>query len=281
VTASAALAAGAARLGGAGIPEAQMDAELLLRHVLGWSRADLIARENDPLPASREASFLHLIAERAARRPLQHLIGTAHFWRHEFMVTPDVLVPRPETELLVELALARLRGRARPTVVDVGTGSGCIALSLAEERPDAIVHAVDLSAPALRVARENARRLGLESRVTLHEGDLLAPVAHLAHAVDLVVSNPPYVDSAELPLLPPEVRDHEPRGALLAPDAPYGIYGRLLQQAAGLAPGAELLLEVGRGMGERVGQLCREAGLILEGIHPDLAGISRVVHARK
>ena len=137
------------------------------------------------------------MAERARRVPLQQLVGTQAFWRHEFKVTRDVLTPRPETELLVEASLEVLRDTARPLIVDVGTGSGCIALSLAAERPDARVHATDVSPAALAVARENARRLGLADRVSFHEGDLLQPLASQFGAIDLVVSNPPYVDERE------------------------------------------------------------------------------------
>jgi release factor glutamine methyltransferase len=265
------------RLRDAGVPEPALDAELLLRHALGWDRAAVIARGADTVPAAEEKRFFALVDERAARRPLQHVTGTQAFWRHEFLVTPDVLVPRPETEILVEAALALMRGLEAPVVVDVGTGSGCIALSIAAERPDAAVHAVDISAAALAVARENARRLG-QTGVELHEGDLLEPVAHLAGRVDIVVSNPPYVDPGELPSLAPEVRDHEPRRALLAPDGPYGIYGRLATASCRvLRPGGHLLAEVGRGMAETVAGTFRAAGLAGIQARPDLAGVERVV----
>ena len=270
------------RLRDAGVPDPALDAEALLRHVLRWDRAAVIARGGDTLAGAEERRFVALVDERAARRPLQHVTGTQAFWRHEFLVTPDVLVPRPETEVLVEAALERMHGLDAPVVVDVGTGSGCIALSIAAERPDAVVHAVDVSPAALAVARENTRRLRLPTLVELHEGDLLEPVAHLGGHVDVVVSNPPYVDPGELPSLAPEVRDHEPRAALLAPQAPYGIYGRL---AAGscrlLRPGGHLLVEVGRGMAETVAQTFRAAGLDSIETRPDLAGIPRVVSGRR
>ena len=223
-----------------------------------------------------------LVEQRAGRRPLQHLTGTQAFWRHDFLVSPAALIPRPETELLVEAALDAMRGLATPVVVDAGTGSGCIALSLAAERPDADVHAVDVSPAALAVARENARRLGLEGRVAWHEGDLLAPVSHLRGAVDLVVSNPPYVHPAELPLLAPEVRDHEPRAALLAPDPPYGVYDRLARQSRDLLrPGGHLLVEVGDGMSDGVAERLRAAGLQPAAARPDLAGVPRIVASRR
>jgi release factor glutamine methyltransferase len=269
------------RLREAGVPEPALDAELLLRHVLGWDRAAVIARRADTVPATEEKTLFALVDERAARRPLQHVTGTQAFWRHEFLITPDVLVPRPETEILVEAALELMRGLEAPVVVDVGTGSGCIALSIAAERPDADVHAVDISAAALAVVRENARRLG-QTRVELHEGDLLEPVAHLGGKVDIVVSNPPYVDPGELPSLAPEVRDHEPRQALLAPDGPYGIYGRLADASCRLLrPGGHLLAEVGRGMAETVAETFRAAGLSGIQTRADLAGIPRVVSGHR
>ena len=271
----------AERLSAAGVPDATWDAELLLRHVLGWDRAALAGRIRERLPDDPRARFDALVQERARRRPLQHLTGVQAFWRHDFLVTPDVLIPRPESELLVEAALDLLADRHAPVIVDVGTGTGCLALSLAAERPDAVVHAIDISPAALAVARENARRLGLGGRVELHEGDLLGAVAALRGALDLVVSNPPYVDPAEIGTLQPEVRDHEPRAALLAPEPPYGIYRRLTAQAvAGLRPGGHLVLEVGRGMAAEVAGLCRTAGLTVTGSRRDLGGTERVVIAR-
>jgi release factor glutamine methyltransferase len=164
----------------------------------------------------------------------------------------------------------------------VGTGSGCIALSLAAERPDAIVHAVDVSPAALAVAAENAWRLALATRVRFHEGDLLGPVGHLGRSLDLVVSNPPYVDPAELPALEPEVRDHEPRGALLATDPPpLGIYRRLAAEAAPLLrQDGHVAVEVGRGMAAEVSAAFAAAGFEPREIRRDLQGIQRVVIAR-
>jgi len=281
VTVDEALRKGALRLAEAGVPDAAWQSELLLRHVVGWDRSSLLARGAESLSGEAMARFDELVAERARRRPLQHLTGRQAFWRHEFLVTPDVLIPRPETELLVEAALELLRGLPSPTIVDVGTGSGCVALSLAAERPDAAVHAVDVSPGALAVAAENARQLGLGERLRLHEGDLLGPVAFLARRLDLVVSNPPYVDPAEIESLPPEVRDHEPRRALLAPDAPYGIYRRLAADAARLLrQGGHVAVEVGKGMAAEVAAAFGAAGFEATEIRRDLQGIERVVIAR-
>jgi release factor glutamine methyltransferase len=266
------------RLTRAGVPDAAWDAELLLRHALGRDRAALLASGGEALPAGPAARYAVFVAARAARQPLQHLTGTQSFWRHEFRVGPAVLIPRPETELLVEVALELLRPLDAPVVVDVGTGSGCIAASLAAERGDAIVHATDISRPALAVAASNLRRLGLEGRVALHEGDLLGPVAALGLRVDLVVSNPPYVDPAEHAALQPEVRDFEPRLALLDPGGAYGAYRRLAPQAASaLRPGGRLAVEIGAGMQDGVMALLRAAGYETLETRRDLRGLPRVV----
>ncbi|MET0552752.1 MAG: peptide chain release factor N(5)-glutamine methyltransferase [Vicinamibacteria bacterium] len=276
-----ALERAALRLAAAGVEGARPDAELLLRHVRGWDAAGLILGMREALPDDDRAAFEELVAARARRVPLQHLTGEQAFWRHVFRVTPDVLIPRPETEILVEAALEAVRGVAAPRIVDVGTGSGCIALSLAAERPDATVHAVDLSPAALAVARDNARRLGLADRVRFHEGDLLAPVA-AEPRFDLVVSNPPYVGEGEIPSLAPEVRDHEPRMALTPPGERASMYGRLASAAAAhLAPAGALIVEIGSGMTEEVVQALSGAQLSVRRVLPDLQGIDRILVAAR
>ncbi len=282
MTVSLALDQGAARLRQAGVPDAAWDAERLLRHLTGWDRARLLLAGSEELPAPTEAAFLRLIAQRAQRIPLQHLTGTQAFWRHQFLVSPDVLIPRPETELIVESALQALTGTRRPVIVDVGTGCGCIALSLAAERPDATVYGIDFSGAALTMARENASRLGLVDRVCFLPGDLLTSPPVGAGAAQLIVSNPPYLDAAEIADLAPEVRDHEPRQALVPPDNRYGAYRRLAPQAVPLlAPGGTLIVEVGRGMAEEVGAICLAAGLKVRAVLRDLQGIPRTVVAGK
>ncbi len=268
------------RLSRAGIADAALDAETLLRHVLGWDRARLVTGAREFVTQAEAARFHSLVDERAARRPLQHLVGTQAFWRHEFLVTPDVLIPRPETEILVEAALARLAPLERPRVVDVGTGSGAIALSIAAELAGAEVHATDVSEPALAVARTNARQLGLEARVQFHCGDLLAPVRGLRF--DAILSNPPYVDRADAASLAPEVRDHEPALALFPAEGDaYAVYRRLIPAAAPLLrEGGWLLLEVGQGMADTVAGLCTQAGFTVEAVLRDLQGIPRTVVAR-
>ncbi len=282
MTARALLREAAVALRAAGVEAPDWDAERLLRHVLDWDRAALLARLDAEVEPAKAARFRSLVGERARRVPLQQLVGTQAFWRHEFLVTADVLIPRPETELLVEAALDTLRELTDPLVVDVGTGSGCIALSLAGERPDARVHATDLSRAALEVARENARRLGLAQRVAFHEGDLLEPVAELAGAIDLVVCNPPYVDEAQRDTLAPEVREHEPATALFAPEHGLGIYRRLVPAALrALRPGGTLIVELGAGQGAAVERLCSAAGLAISEVRQDLPGIPRALVASK
>jgi release factor glutamine methyltransferase len=282
VTILESLAAATAALAKAGVAHAPLDAEALLRHVTGRDRAALLADPRQSLDAGQESRFLALVEERTHRRPLQHLLGTQAFWRHDFRVTPDVLIPRPETEVLVEAAIERLRPLDQPTIVDVGTGSGCIALSLAAELPLAVVHGVDVSAAALSVARDNGERLGLSQRVAWRQGDLLAPVQDLAGRISMVASNPPYVDPADAPSLAPEVRDHEPALALFPPGDAYTIYRRLIPDAARvLSPRGWLLLEVGQHMSERVSALCTDAGFELQAVLPDLQSIPRVVVARR
>lgn len=278
----AALRRGARRLVQAGILNGSWDAELLLRHVTGWDRARLLTSQDEPLSDEDLARFESLVTERARRRPLQHLLGSQAFWRQELLVDGRVLIPRPDTEILVERALAELREVQRPTVVDVGTGSGGIAIALASERPDAQVHATDISPDALDVARENARRTGLLERIRFHAGDQLTPLRGLFGQIDAVVANPPYVDPADEPSLAPEVAVHEPRLALFDRDGQYGAYARLAPQAlAALRPGGWLLVEIGAGMQAGVEGLLSGAGLELGAASRDLNGHVRVLAARR
>jgi release factor glutamine methyltransferase len=276
------LAEAARELRGAGVQSPEWDAERLLRHVLRADRAAIVASPGASVAADAERRFRELVRERASRVPLQHLVGTQAFWKHEFVVTPDVLIPRPETELLVEESLALLHGLQQPLIVDVGTGSGCIALSLAAELPAATLHATDVSSTALAIARGNGERLGLAQRVTLHHGDLLKPTAALRGRVDLVVSNPPYVDRRERGALAPEVRDHEPALALYPPGAPDSIYRRLVPAAfEWLAPGGFLVVEIAPSLVDAVAELFSQAGFVDARVGADLAGLPRMVRGRK
>jgi release factor glutamine methyltransferase len=277
------LAEAARELRGAGVQSPEWDAERLLRHVLRADRAAIVASPGASVAADAERRFRELVRERASRVPLQHLVGTQAFWKHEFVVTPDVLIPRPETELLVEESLALLHGLQQPLIVDVGTGSGCIALALAAERENAELHATDVSEAALAVARDNARRLGLDGRVAWLRGDLLEPVAAAVRGrADLVVSNPPYVDPAERDSLAPEVRDHEPQLALFPPGDALSVYRRLVPAAAEvLKPGGALVVEIAPALEHAVAGLLEAAGLEGIEVRPDLAARPRVVLGRR
>jgi release factor glutamine methyltransferase len=258
-------------------PTPRLDAELLLAHALGWPRARLLAeRAHAPSPA-QAAAFAAMLARRAALEPVAYIVGQKEFFGLDFYVDPRVLVPRPETELLVELALAaasRLPPHAsRPLIADIGTGSGAIAVALAAHLPEATVYATDLSAGALAVAARNVERHGLTGRVTLLHGDLLAP---LPGPVDLIVSNPPYTVLAEVE---PNVLAHEPHLALEGGPDGAALYRRLLAMAPEyLRPGGAVLLEIGAWQGELVAGLLRQAlPAATVSVHQDLAGRDRVV----
>ena len=253
--------------------EAVLDAEVLARHVLGWDRAQLLTRLHLPSPPGFDSAFSAVITRRAAREPVAYITGHREFWGLDFLVSPAVLIPRPETELIVERALGLLRPDTPATIVDVGTGSGCIAVSLAHERPLARVVAVDRSPAALRVAALNVAGHGQGTRVHLVRGNLLDPIAG---QVDLIVSNPPYVNRADAGALQPEVTRFEPGDALFASDAGLAVLRILLETAAArLAPHGHLIVEFGAGQDHALRVSAGQSGWTIE-IAPDLAGIPRV-----
>ena len=255
VTLGDALAAAIARLAAAGVPEPRADAEVLLARALDTTRAGLVVGARRPLPGTAARDFAALVGRRAGREPLHYILGEREFWSLPLAVDRRVLVPRPETELVVETAL-RLAPAAR-RVLDVGTGSGAIAAALARELPAARVWASDVDTDALAVARANLARQA--PGVALVCGDLLAPFR--TAAFDLVAANPPYVADAELGGLAPEVRDHEPRVALAAGPDGLAALGRLMAEAPRvLAPGGWLVVEVGAGQAAAVRRLAEEAG---------------------
>jgi release factor glutamine methyltransferase len=259
-----------------GSPTPRLDAELLLVHGLGLSRIELYTQHQRPLNDDELAACRELVRRRGLREPVAYVIGSWGFRGLDLAVDARVLVPRPETELLVDRCLELLDGVERPRVVDVGTGSGAIALSLKSERPDAEVVACDISQDALDVAAANAARLGLD--VELHISDLLAQVP--GDGFRLVVSNPPYVSEREMADLEPEVAEHEPRLATVAGPDGFEIYRRLLPEAAGrLVDGGSLALECGGGQAPALVSELAAAGYGQAGIDPDLAGIERVVWA--
>jgi release factor glutamine methyltransferase len=268
----------AARFTERGLATPRLDAELIVAHVLALPRVQLYVQFDRPLSATELPDIRALIKRRQAGESIAYLVGKKEFWGLELAVDARVLVPRPDTETLVEEARARLEGREAPRIADVGTGSGALAVTLAKLRPDAAVFAGDISGAALEVARGNAERLGV--RVTFVEGDLAAPLA--AHApFDLMMANLPYVPSAELAGLPPEVRA-EPRLALDGGDDGLQLVRRLIAAApALLASGGALALEIGIGQAEATAGLLRDAGFVEVRARPDLAGIDRVVAGRK
>jgi release factor glutamine methyltransferase len=260
---------------GLGPRDAAFDAELLARWVLGWDRAELLTRADQPPSADFTARYDALITRRARREPIAQVVGHREFWGRDFEVTRDVLVPRPETELIVETALELYVGSTPHRIVDVGTGSGCLAVSLALEWPAAHVLATDVSHAALRVAARNAARHAAADRVHLVRADLLAG---LAPGFDVIVSNPPYVRSGDRRALSPEVRDYEPPEALFGGADGLDIVRALLDQAgAALESKGRLLMEFGAGQDDRVTALVAECPrLELETIRCDLQGIPRV-----
>lgn len=268
------LRAAVARLATSGIADPARDARVLLAHAMGVGPDRLTLHLAEPASPEVLAQFEALIAARARRVPVSHLTGQRLFWGRLFLVTPDVLDPRPETETLVQEALAHPFRR----VLDLGTGSGCILLSLLAERPDATGVGADLSPAALAVAQENAVRLGLDGRAGFVLSDWCAAVPG---GFDLIVSNPPYIAAQEMPALAPEVRDHEPHLALTDGDDGLGAYRALLGQAISrLEPQGRLLVEIGPTQGTAVSAMFRRAGLSAIRIHRDMDGRDRVVCGR-
>jgi release factor glutamine methyltransferase len=267
----------AARFTERGVPTPRLDAELLAAHAFGLSRVQLYTQFDRPLEAAELSTFRALVKRRQAGEPVAYLTGHKEFWSLDLAVGPQVLVPRPDTETLIEEALARLPPGRPARVADVGTGSGAIALALARERPEISVFASDLSAKALAVAQGNAERLGLA--VTFVEGDLLAPL--FPHGpFDLVAANLPYVPTAEIPNLAPEVRA-EPLEALDGGPDGLDLLRRLITGVSSvLLPGGSVVLEVGAGQAPATVAYCARAGLVEVCTRRDLAGIERVVAAR-
>ena len=271
---------GADEIARAGIAEARFEAELLLRHALGCSRESLLARLQEPVPAEATGHFFQLVERRRGRVPVQYIIGTQEFHGLSFRVTPAVLIPRPETEGVVEQTVLELKTERAPRIADIGCGSGCISIALAQTLEDAELVAIDRSKAALAIARENALRHGVAARVEFVEGDLLEPVADAD--LDAVVSNPPYIPDEELAALEPEVTEHEPRSALSGGADGLNVIRRLVPQAhRALRPGGVLVMEIGHGQSQAVEALLREAAMEEERVVADLAGIPRVVIARK
>jgi release factor glutamine methyltransferase len=265
----------------AGVDTPRLDAEVLLAHVLGKERGWVWAHPEVVPAAGDEERFRALLARRLGREPLAYLLGEWEFYGRPFFVTSDVLVPRPETELLVEAVVAWAREQQAATLADIGAGSGAIAITLALELPDAHIIAVDLSPRALAVARRNAERHGAADRVTFLEGDLLEPVRDAGCApLDVIVANLPYIAEEEYSVLMPEVRDHEPPLALRAAEGGLALIRRLISAAPTLLAGSGLLaLEVGAGQADVVASLLTETGWRQLRVIDDYGGIPRHVLA--
>lgn len=256
----------------------RLDAEILLLHVLGrrGQRAYLFAHALDVLEENFLEIYEGLLAQRCRGVPVQYITGHQEFWGLDFEVTPDVLIPRPETELVVEAALNGMPAGAR--VCDVGTGSGCIAIAIAHTRPDASMHAIDISGPALMVARRNALRH--KASVLFLQGDLLAPIAH--RSMNLIVSNPPYIGLRERDEVELQVQEHEPAIALWAGVDGLDAYRTLLPQAHDrLLGGGQLVVEMGHGMSAALQQLCKQQKWRSVTCIRDLQGIDRVMVCQK
>lgn len=300
-----ALKEGINRLNGASVPSSPFAAELLLIHALGRDRTWLYTYPEHSLDSATLEKYFALIARRAAGEPTQYIIGKQEFWGLEFEVTPAVLIPRPETEHIIEVAIERVSPARRNEelhIADVGTGSGCIAVALAKEFPNAQIIATDISPAALEVARRNAVRHNVAHRIEFTEADLLQPAVHrspisahqsstshsplaTSHSVSsqnllhLIVSNPPYIADSEAPTLQREVREHEPKIALFAGPTGLEIYTRLIEQAESrLAPEGFLILELAYGAAERVREMIEARRAWRDtSITNDLAGIPRVL----
>jgi release factor glutamine methyltransferase len=315
-----ALKQGLAQLREAHVPSFTLAAELLLLHVLGRDRTWLYAHPEEQIAAAHAERYFDLISRRAAGEPTQHLTGKQEFWGLEFEVTPDVLIPRPETEHVIEVALDRLAARELRAghkqaltseglqIADVGTGSGCIAIALAKELPQATIFATDISSAALAIASRNAARHLVSDRIHFLESSLLdglstvgaryivplrtqgadselhgTPVTdHGSRSFDLIVSNPPYVGRREAASLMREVRDHEPEVALYGGEEGYELYADLIaQSAAHLKPGGILVLELGHNSLPAVQPLLDAHAWTNIAVTNDLAGIPRVLAAEK
>ena len=277
---AATLASARRRLAAAGVEDAGLEAEVLLRHTLGWSREQLLARLEEEPPPEPLCRFEEFLARRLAHEPVAYITGHREFFGLDFEVTPATLVPRPETELLVEAAIevAKPRGRIRrgPVIADVGTGCGAIAVALALNVPRSDVYAVDTSAEALAVAERNAERHGVASRILFYRGDLLSPLPEFA---DVLVANLPYVPTSEWERLPPELREHEPRTALDGGPDGLDVIRRFLGEAPRyLRPRGCVCLEFGFGQAGAVKDAARRhfPGHALE-VRRDLAGVERVL----
>jgi protein-(glutamine-N5) methyltransferase, release factor-specific len=263
-----------------GIPTHRLDAEVLLAHILNLERIQLYIQHDRPLTTAEVDAYRRAVARRAHREPVAYITGKREFFSIELLVDRRCLIPRPETEILVETALEEIRQRfpEKPEikVADIGTGSGAIAISVAKHEPRARVTAVDIDRDALDVAAANVQRTGVADRVTLKLGELLTPLG--GEFFDAILSNPPYISEEEWRHLAPDVRDYEPRQALVGGKDGLAVIRQLIQEAKrSLAPGGFLAIEIGASQGDRVVALAQASGYAKTRLVQDLAGLDRVV----
>lgn len=266
-----------------GVPDARREAGSLLQYVIDRDRTFIVTHAEDLITPEEQKTFRECVARRAEGEPLQYITGQQAFFGLDFEVTKDVLIPRPETELLVETALPLVdKGPASPFICDVGTGSGCIAVALLHENQRATAVGIDLSIEAIKVARGNARRHSVADRLSFLVADCLSALDAGKPMFDLVVSNPPYVAASALDGLQREVRDHEPRLALTPGGDGLTIIRRLLVDSRALVKaGGHLLMEIGFDQGAAVERLIDRTSWKFLDIHPDLQGIPRIVALQK
>ena len=265
------------------IDSPMLTGDLLLGFVLGWARVRLLSHTEQTIQDEMWSRFRIVVQRRSNGEPLQHLTGEQEFFGLAFRVTPDVLIPRPETEILVEKALELIKSHGSSNVrfADIGTGSGCIAISIAREIPSSRGFAVDISFNALNIAQENAKRHGVEGRIVFARSDLLACFPEKP-CLDFVFCNPPYIAMDEYDSLPSEVKNHEPHRALFGGKSGFDIYRRLIPEVSSrLVDGGYLLLELGAGQAQQVRRLVGKEGLSVQAILNDLQGIPRCLVGRR
>ncbi|HXU39929.1 MAG TPA: peptide chain release factor N(5)-glutamine methyltransferase [Blastocatellia bacterium] len=276
---------GAAELRASGVEQDRRTAGVLLAHVLGVDRTHLLTRSNEHITGSQYEDYLILIERRAAGEPLQYITGHQEFYGLDFRVTPAVLIPRPETEFLVERIIKLMDdSMPSPLIVDVGTGSGCIAVTVAVNVPRARVIAIDLSAAALEIARTNAERHGASDRIEFLQGDLVEPLKahHLENSVDVLASNPPYVNEGQAELIQREVRDWEPGEALFGGVEGLDFYRRLFVEGLTFVKrGGYMIFEIGYDQLEAIAEMIAALEWELVDVVNDLQGIPRTVTLRR
>lgn len=265
------------RFRAAEIDTPEIDARFLAEAALGFSRADLVWHEDDPIAPDASKRLEAFAVRRLAGEPVARIIGVKQFYGLDFALNAATLVPRPETELIVSLALQTLAGRDKPRILDLGTGSGCIAIALLVELPEAVAVAVDLSAEALSAAESNSGRHEVANRLSLLAGSWFDPLP-AGERYDLIVSNPPYIESGVIPSLQPEVRDFDPNLALDGGVDGLSAYRTILAGAGEhLTPAGTLILEIGAGQADAVETLARASGFLTMRLEKDLAGLDRAL----